>query len=218
MDNIHYGSIDLPNIDLTDIDANCESIDRSGVTETTIPYATEVTIAVDGQEKNDRNVPEASGVGRNLDRTKTIEMTSQSASSVTLLASSDATEVSQRQRKTKEPCPSLKREHINLLLIYLNNPDIVHEPLFLMQLKLSNFPRVKRYSVWKQMNVWSQYFCCRTVKGCEMLCLRATQKMVLPQERYPEVMRDAHEGVGEFNRVQKSHNSYHKTFTLIEQR
>ena len=69
------------------------------------------------------------------------------------------------------------------------------------------------------MKVWSRYFSRRTVDGVERLCLSATDKLVLEEERYAEVMKDAHEGIGEFINVeQKNHNSFHKTFALIESR
>lgn len=132
-------------------------------------------------------------------------------------------EQSETHKQRMDSCPPLTQEHIDLMLSYLENPKlIIKEEIFLMQLKLSNFPRIKRYSIHRQLERWSKNFDIQVINGETKLVLRLSKKLVLAMERYGEVIKEAHENSGTFTNQFASkddepvqHNCYFKTFCLV---
>lgn len=120
--------------------------------------------------------------------------------------------------------PQLNRRHIKLLLKFLNDPENnVKDPLIMTLLRTSRIPYNKSHSLASQLVKWSKLLTKRKIESKEKLCLRGSQKIILPKENYRAIIKDAHLATGRFSRSDNSmteddyaeHNSYERTVLLV---
>ncbi|XP_057306213.1 uncharacterized protein LOC130644570 [Hydractinia symbiolongicarpus] len=114
--------------------------------------------------------------------------------------------------------PQLNKRHIKLLLKFLNDPENnVKDPLIMTLLRTSRIPYNKSHSLASQLVKWSKLLTKRKIGSKEKLCLRGSQKIILPKEKYRAIIMEAHLATGRFSRSDNAeHNSYERTVLLIK--